>query len=131
MTKPPALAELAAEIPRELTLETLPAMLALLSENVRWGGDEDTDDTCHSRTDVGAWLRGLLGTGLEVQIQEVLVLDRHLLLRLWVTGLVGDQGFTRWELAAVERGQLVDVRPVDDEQDARARTGHARTDEDG
>lgn len=45
----------------------------LLDPHVRWGGEEETPDTCHSRGEVLAWYRGLYDRGVTATITEVTV----------------------------------------------------------
>jgi ketosteroid isomerase-like protein len=44
---------------------------ALLADDVRWGGPEDTSETCHSREDVLKRLAGRSAAGVETTLLEV------------------------------------------------------------
>jgi hypothetical protein len=44
----------------------------LLDPAVRWGGEEETPETCHSRGEVLAWYRKLKGAGVAATVEEVI-----------------------------------------------------------
>ncbi|MFF3688062.1 nuclear transport factor 2 family protein [Streptomyces sp. NPDC002187] len=56
-----------------LTAHDTARLATLLDPGVRWGGEEDTDSTCHSRDDVLRWYAGLRAAGVRTRVDEVLV----------------------------------------------------------
>jgi len=57
---------------------------ALLDDNVRWGGDEDTPETCHTRTAVLNRLDRQRQAGLEAKLLEVVPGQHGILVALKV-----------------------------------------------
>src|ERR671932_741772 len=49
----------------------LDAFGALLDDNVRWGGEEETPQTCHTRAEVLNRLRRQRDAGVDIQVLEV------------------------------------------------------------
>lgn len=49
----------------------LDAFGALLADDVRWGGEEESPDACHSRADVLGWLQKMQSRGLQTEVREV------------------------------------------------------------
>ena len=49
-------ARIAQLMPYRLDLEKMPGLVSLMSEDVRWGGDDETDEVCHGRDEVAAFL---------------------------------------------------------------------------
>jgi SnoaL-like domain len=45
---------------------------SLLASDVRWGGEEDTDDTCHTRDQVLAWYGRIRDRGVRARVTEVI-----------------------------------------------------------
>lgn len=103
------------ELPTRISADNLGAFTDLLHPDVRWGGEEDTEDTCHSRADVEQWLGRLLGTGVVLRLHEVREIGEHLLLDVRVEGL--PDVLQRWERAHVRDGLIDDLRPVDDPEE--------------
>jgi hypothetical protein len=58
----------------------------LLAPDVRWGGEEETEQTCHSRTDVLAWYRRLQAAGVSAQITDTVVRLDAVVLTLELAG---------------------------------------------
>lgn len=99
------------ELPARIDAGSLAGFTALLHPEVRWGGEEDTEDTCHSRADVTTWLGELLATGVVLRLHEVREIGEHLLLDVRVEGL--PDVLQRWERAHVRDGLIDDLRPVE------------------
>ena len=47
-------------------------LASLLDPAVRWGGEEETPETCHSRGEVLAWYRKLKEAGVSATVEEVI-----------------------------------------------------------
>jgi hypothetical protein len=78
----------AAQLRVALESGNLTAYGAVLDDNVRWGGEEDTPETCHSRTHVLDRLARQRANGLETQVIEIVPCDGAVLLGLRVKRLV-------------------------------------------
>ena len=64
-----------------------PALLGpLLDPEVRWGGPEETEQTCRSRSDVLAWYGQAQAAGISAQVTETIVLDAAVVLALAMSG---------------------------------------------
>lgn len=64
----------------------------LLDDNVRWGGAEETPETCHGRAQVLAWLEAQRASGLRTQLVEVVPGGGAVLAVLNVARPVGGAG---------------------------------------
>ncbi|SHN37011.1 nuclear transport factor 2 family protein [Actinacidiphila paucisporea] len=58
----------------------------LLSPDVRWGGEGDAPQTCHSRADVLACYGRLHAAGVRPRITETIVREQSVILRFSLTG---------------------------------------------
>jgi hypothetical protein len=58
----------------------------LLHPGVRWGGEEETEQTCHNRAQVLDWYGNLHDAGVRARVSEVLALDQAVVLGLTLTG---------------------------------------------
>jgi len=100
----------------------------VLDDNVRWGGDEDTPETCHNRSDVLDRLAHQLANGLETQVIEVVPCRGAVLLGLRVKRPVPG-GFARehivYQVMSVSNQRVVDIRGYPSRPEAAARAGMA------
>jgi hypothetical protein len=62
------------------------ALGVLLHPRVRWGGEEETPETCHSRGDVLAWYGRLHAAGVRARVKETVLAQRAVVLGLVVSG---------------------------------------------
>lgn len=97
----------------------------LLAADVRWGGEEETPETCHSDRDVLAWYERLRVQGADAQVEEVLVRDRGVVLGLLVSlpshDAEGAFDASRvWQSFAVDDGLVVEIRGYPDRDAALA-----------
>jgi hypothetical protein len=58
----------------------------LLHPRVRWGGEEETPETCHSRGDVLAWYGRLHAAGVRARVDETVVTPRAVVLGMSLSG---------------------------------------------
>jgi hypothetical protein len=58
----------------------------LLDPKVRWGGPEETEQTCHSRSDVLAWYGQAQAAGMSAEVTETIALDAAVVLALAMSG---------------------------------------------
>ncbi|HEY4460337.1 MAG TPA: nuclear transport factor 2 family protein, partial [Pseudonocardiaceae bacterium] len=79
----------------------LDALSELLHPEVRWGGEEDTPDTCHSRSDVLTWYRRGYESGMRATVTEVLTRPEAVFLALRVSGRAPGTDVLRQDPAAV------------------------------
>jgi hypothetical protein len=107
----------------------LDRLAPLLAPNVRWGGDGDTPQTCHSRAEVLAWYRRLQARGVRVlQVEHTEIRGDTVILRMTVQWPPGwddeDQRLaTKTQLFQVRDGLVVDIRDGAGHDDAVAVTG--------
>src|SRR5437764_11840967 len=85
MTQPAGSGTLAARLKVALESQDQELLAGLLAADVRWGGAEDTPDTCHNRTDVVQWYRGLAARGVRARVEEILPRRDAIILGLRVT----------------------------------------------
>jgi hypothetical protein len=111
--------ELATRLPQVVAGGDLAAMLPLLSPDVRWGPEEDTPGTCHSRDDVARWFGGRLREGLRARVLETAVRGPRILVALAASLPEHDEGpQERLLVLTVRGGRVADVRAADDRADA-------------
>ena len=100
------------------------ALLApLLAADVRWGDEEETPETCHSDREVLAWYERLRAEGVGVQVEEVVVRKRAVMLGLLVSwpgeGPESDAQ-QLWQTFAVADGLVVEIRGYPEREEALA-----------
>jgi hypothetical protein len=86
----------------------------LLHPDVRWGGEEDTPQTCHSRSDVLAWYRRLHAAGLRARVTETVVRDQAVVVGVELTGpergLYGERPNQVFQVFRLSAGLVTDIR---------------------
>jgi hypothetical protein len=98
----------ARRLTRALEARDLESLGEILSPDVRWGGEEDTQ-TCHSRADVLAWYGGLHARGFRASVVEAAVEPDRIVLTLDVARPGG--GTSRNEqVFRIAGGRIVDIR---------------------
>ena len=93
----------------------LEALAALLDDDVRWGGDEDTPDTCHNRADVLNRLARQRQSGLETTVLEITPGERGVMVRLNLRqpahpGHDHDHEWTVNQALTVRDQRVIDIR---------------------
>ena len=89
--------------------QDLGILAGVLDPEVRWGGEEDTPETCHNRADVLAWYRGLIDRGFRATVAATAVEPDRVVLTLDVTRPGG--GTTRnHQVFRIAAGHIVDIR---------------------
>jgi ketosteroid isomerase-like protein len=105
--------DVAARLRAVLTARDRNAFGALLAENVRWGGPEDSPETCHGRADVLRRLDAQTAAGLRADLVEVVPGADTLLVVLDVSRPAQD-GFARrstvHQVMRLHDGLIVDIR---------------------
>ncbi len=95
----------------------------VLAADVRWGGEEETADTCHTDREALAWYERLRVQGVGAQVEEVLVRESAVVLGLLVSrpGGSADADPQRlWQAFAVADGLVVEIRGYPDRDAALA-----------
>jgi len=86
----------------------------LLHPAVRWGGQEETEQTCHSCGDVLAWYRRLHDAGMRARVTETVVRNQAVVLTLALTGREQGPDGARPDVVHqvfhLEAGLVVDIR---------------------
>jgi hypothetical protein len=80
----------------------------ILAPDVRWGGEEETPQTCHSRADVLAWYGGLDARGFRASVVEAVVEPDRIVLTLDMTGPGGTR--RNYQVFRVAGGRIIDIR---------------------
>lgn len=99
----------AARLQTAFETRDLFVLAEILDPDVRWGPDEETPQTCHSRADVLAWYGGLYARGFRADIVESAVEPGRILLRLDVQRPDGEVTRNN-QLFTVRDGLIVDIR---------------------
>lgn len=94
----------------------------LLADDVRWGGPEDTPDTCHSRADVLRRLAGMRSAGMQTSVLEVTAADNSVLVGLRISGGAGRQR-TVFQALALRDGRISDIRGFPSRTEAAEHAG--------
>jgi hypothetical protein len=102
-----------------------PELLApLLDPHVRWGGEGETPQTCHSRGDVLAWYGRTRAAGVRAEVTEVQVRDRAVVLGLALSGPVqgpdGDRPDQVFQTFRLVDGLITDIRGYPTREEALA-----------
>jgi SnoaL-like domain len=106
--------EVADRLVTALQSENPQLLGSLLGPDVRWGGEEETEQTCHSRGDVLAWYRQLYDAGVRAQVTETLVREQAVMLTMALTGRESDPAGPQQDVVHqvfhLEAGLVVDIR---------------------
>lgn len=96
---------------------------ALLDPQVRWGGDEDSGDTCHSRAEVLAWYGRLRDNGVRAGVSETVERPGIVVLRLdlsWPDGAGNDRPASIFQVYRHMDGLIFDIRGYTNREQATA-----------
>src|ERR1051326_8516395 len=104
------------------------ALAALLDDNVRWGGEEDTRDTCHSRGAVLKRLDEQQRRGVQTSVLEVTPGEHGVLVALKVrqpahAGHDHDHEWTVYQALSVRDRRIVEIRGCPNRYSAAVRSG--------
>jgi hypothetical protein len=89
--------------------QNLGILADVLDPDVRWGGEEDTPQTCHNRGDVLAWYGGLIYRGFRASVAAAAVEPDRIVLTLDVTGPGGGTSRNH-QVFRIASGHVVDIR---------------------
>jgi DNA-binding transcriptional MerR regulator len=97
----------------------------LLDPRVRWGGEQDTPQTCHSRDEVLRVYRDGRAAGARARVTEVATHGNRILVGLRVqwaaSSSTADQEEDRYQVLKLARGRIVDIRGFAERDQAAAR----------
>src|SRR5579859_5429444 len=103
----------AAGLKKAFETNDLALLGRLLDPEVRWGGEEETPETCRSRSDVLSWYGRLNSAGVRARVTEMIVRDHAVVLALGVTGRERDLGDASPDLVfqvfRIAAGKVVDI----------------------
>src|SRR5467141_2722213 len=99
---------IARRLTSALEARDLESLGDLLAPDVRWGGEEDTPETCHSRADVLAWYGGLIDRGFRATVAATAVEPDRVVLSLDVTRPGGGTSRNH-QVFRIAAGQVVDI----------------------
>ena len=124
----PEIAAAAARLRDALDPLNLDALGALLDDNVRWGGEEDTPETCHTRAAVLNRLHRQRQGGLQTTLLEVAPGEHGILVALKARqpahrGHDHDHEWTVYQTLTVHDQRIVDIRPYPNRYSAAVRAG--------
>ena len=89
--------------------QDLTILAGILDPDVRWGGEEDTPETCHNRADVLAWYGGLIDRGFRASVAAAAVEPDRIVLTLDVTRPGGGTSRNH-QVFRIAAGHVVDIR---------------------
>lgn len=116
----------AARLPAAFASRDLAAYGALLDPNVRWGGAEDTPETCHSSSEVLSRLAEMINSGMHAQVIEATPGAGAVLLGLRLRHPVRG-GFARehrlYQVLRLRGGLISDIRAYPSRAAAAAEAG--------
>jgi len=102
---------LAERLRSALEAGDLGALAGLLDPAVRWGGEEDTEQTCRNRAEVLAWYEALHARGVRASVAEVSVQPDAVVLGFDVTRPDDPEDRDRvYQTFMVAGGLVVDIR---------------------
>ena len=87
----------------------LTTLAGILDPDVRWGGEEDTPQTCHNRADVLAWYGGLIDRGFRASVAATAVEPDRIVLTFDVTRPGGGTSRNH-QVFRIASGLVVDIR---------------------
>ena len=107
-------AGVAAALSHALARREPEAVAPLLDAEVRWGGPQETDETCHGRAEVLDFYSRLLANGVDFKVRDTEVAGDRIRLRVDVASAAGDGGGVEQSMVlSVRNGLIVDVAVVD------------------
>lgn len=104
----------------------LDAFGALLADDVRWGGSEETAETCHTRADVIGRLTKMRAAGMETSVLEVTATDDAALVGFNVSEPTSEgtrRQRTVFQVMTLRDGRIADIRGFPSRTDAAEHAG--------
>lgn len=116
------MAALAVSVKVAFEAADLSGIEALLSTDVHWGAPEQRVATCTNRGEVLRWYEAARDVGAQARVVETLILGRHLVIGMTVSGLPRaqrkKQPDVRWQVLSVTNGQVGEIRGYDTREEA-------------
>ncbi|MCZ4102800.1 MULTISPECIES: nuclear transport factor 2 family protein [Streptomyces] len=105
---------IAARLQEAFEAGDLAQLGTLLDPGVRWGGKEDTPQTCHSCSDVLVWYGRLSAEGVRSRITETIVRDEAVVLGFDLAGPErgpdGERPNQIFQVFRLSGGPVTDIR---------------------
>ena len=102
----------------------LSRLARLLHPHVRWGGDDETDETCHGPEAVVDCYAALLSSGVTAEVDELVICGQRIMLRLLVDGLdESSDAMPHYQVFRVADGRIHDIRGSSDRKEAQRLLG--------
>ena len=118
-----ALEAMAATLKAAFDQDDARRLAPVLAADVRWGGEGETPDTCHTDLEALAWYERLRLQGVGAQVEEVLVRESAWSWACWCRAR-GDSAATGparvWQAFVVSDGLVVEIRGYPDRDAALA-----------
>ena len=105
--------DIARQLQAAMESGDLDAYGALLADDVRWGGEQDTPDACHSRADVLRRLHRMRSAGMQFSVLEVAPAENAILVGLQVNQPAPDgshQHRTVFQVMTVRESRIAEIR---------------------
>lgn len=119
MNVPLSTVEVASALPGVLAERSRAAFERLLAPDVRWGGCQDSEQTCHNRAQAGRYYGKLLTSGVRLSLAQTDVSDDQILAWFEVSAdghdPDHDQPHQTQVLLTVRDGLVVNILQVNDE----------------
>jgi hypothetical protein len=97
-------------------------LASLLDPAVRWGGEEETPETCHSRGEVLAWYGKLRQAGVSATVEEVVDRGNVLVLGLALSrpesGPFSEVPTVLYQVFSLAKGKVIDIRGFPEREEA-------------
>lgn len=120
------LADLASAVEAAYASRDPAAFGTLLDEQVRWGNQDETPETCHSRAEVLRRMQARMDRGVDVHVHGATTADDAILLELHVVAPVAG-GFARerpvYQVLRVRDGLIVEIRGYSTRAEAAVQAG--------
>lgn len=108
---------IAAALPMVLAQRSREPFEALLAPDVRWGGQEDDEHTCHTREQAGSTYARLLADGTHLSIVSTEVSEDQVFARLQVAEDDSPEPvFQSRVVLTVHEGLVVSILQLDDDE---------------
>ena len=101
------------------------ALLAsVLDPAVRWGGEEETPETCHTREEVIAWYSQLRTAGVRARVQQAITFEHAVVLGLILTrpdgGPASEVPAFVYQVFRLTGDKVIDIRGFPERDEALA-----------
>jgi hypothetical protein len=99
-------------------------LASLLDPAVRWGGEEETAETCHTSEEVLAWYGKLRAAGLRASVRQAITFEDVVVLGLALarpeSGPASQVPAVVYQVFKLAEGKVVDIRGFPEREEALA-----------